>query len=203
MRSALRFLALGAVVGLVSAGVALGVGELVAAFVRPAAAPVIAVGNRFVLLTPESLKEYAIRRFGSHDKDVLLLGIYAAIAVLAVALGVAAMRWLWVGVAGLLGFGAVGVWAAATANAARGADVLPTLVGTATAIAVLVLLVRASGRGNQWPLRPRRSADEDAPRSALSRRTFLAGTAGAAAVAAGTGFGGRAVQHQRFDAERS
>src|SRR3954468_4669287 len=128
LRSALRLLALGAVVGLVSAGVALGIGELVAAFIRPAAAPVIAVGNRFVLLTPEPLKEYAIRRFGSHNKDVLLLGIYAAIAVLAVALGVAAMRWLWAGVAGLLAFGGVGVWAAATANAARGEDVLPTVV---------------------------------------------------------------------------
>ena len=211
LRSALRRLSLGAAVGLVSAGVALGVGELVAAFVRPAAAPVIAVGNRFVLLTPESLKEYAIRRFGSHDKDVLLLGIYAAIAVLAVALGVAALRWLWVGAAGLLAFGAVGTWAAATANASRSTDVVPTLVGTAVALAVLVYIVRATGLGNQWPL-PRRtattptSASEDGADDAHpvpSRRTFLAGSAGAAAIAAGAGFGGRALQHRRFDAERS
>ena len=206
LRSTLRRLALGAAVGLVSAAVALGVGELVAAFVRPAAAPVIAVGNRFVLLTPESLKEYAIRRFGRHDKDVLLLGIYAAIAVLAVALGVAALRWLWVGAGGLLAFGAVGTWAAATANASRAEDVVPTLIGTAVALATLVVIVRATGLGNQWPLPSRRAiasaaGDDDGP--VPGRRTFLAGSAGAAAIAAGAGFGGRALQHHRFDAERS
>ena len=42
---------------LLAAATAVGVGELVAAFVRPAASPVIAVGNRVITLTPESAKE--------------------------------------------------------------------------------------------------------------------------------------------------
>jgi DMSO/TMAO reductase YedYZ molybdopterin-dependent catalytic subunit len=188
------------------------VGEIVAAFIRPTATPVIAVGNKFILLTPESLKEYAIRKFGTNDKHMLLLGIYTGIALLSVVLGILAVRWLWAGLAGLSAFGAVGVWSAATANAAQPSDVIPTIVGTLAALGVLIALVRALGAGNQWPLPVRwRSAGttpgagaetSDAP-TGTARRTFLAGSVGAAAVAAGAGFGGRALQHARFDAEQS
>ena len=41
------------------------------------------------------------------------------------------------------------------------------------------------------------------PRSAASRRTFLAGGVTAAAVAVAGGVGGRALQHSRFDAGKS
>ncbi|MGN6607802.1 MAG: molybdopterin-dependent oxidoreductase [Jatrophihabitans sp.] len=203
----LRRTGIGALVGLLAAGTALGVGEFVAAFVRPSAAPVIAVGNKFVLLTPESLKEFAIRHFGSNDKNVLLSGIYVVIAVLAVVLGVLALRRLWIGLLGLVLFGAVGVWAAATANASRASDIVPTLIGTAAALVVLTALVRAFGGGQQWPL-PRRwrsaeTAPGDGARRSPDRRAFLLGSAGVAVLAAGSGVGGRALQHARFDAERS
>lgn len=213
---------LGALVGLIAAGSALGVGELVAAFVRPEAAPVIAVGNKFILLTPESLKEFAIRHFGSNDKNVLLSGIYVAIAVLAVVLGRLAIRWLAAGLLGLLAFGAVGIWAASTANAARSTDVVPTIVGTVVSLMVLTALVRWQGTGNQWPLPASwhrntdtagDSASTDRTRSADTegrwytpppgRRGFLAGSVGVAAAAAAAGFGGRALQHARFDATKS
>ncbi|HYU03041.1 MAG TPA: molybdopterin-binding protein, partial [Jatrophihabitantaceae bacterium] len=105
----------GALVGLLSAGIAIGVGELVAAFVRPPASPVIAVGNRFIALTPESVKRWAIREFGTNDKHVLLTGIYLGIAVFAVIVGVLAVRWLWAGIAGVTVLGAVGVYCALTA----------------------------------------------------------------------------------------
>src|SRR5690348_11466031 len=103
---------MGAVIGLVSAAVALGVGELVAVLVRAAAAPVIAVGNRFVLATPESVKRWAIRNFGTDDKHALLTGIYVGVAVFAVVVGVLAARRLAYGLAGVLVFGVVGTWAA-------------------------------------------------------------------------------------------
>ncbi len=186
---------LGALVGLVAAGLAIGVGELVAALFRPAASPIIAVGNKFVLLTPESLKAYAISEFGSNDKRMLLLGIYIVIALLAVAVGVAALRRLWVGVAGLLLFGAVGVYAAATANASRPSDVVPTIVGTAGAVATLVVLVRALGTGGE--------AEPGRPPGGTGRRVFLLGSAAAAGIAAAAGRGGRALQHARFNAARS
>ncbi|HEU5006148.1 MAG TPA: molybdopterin-dependent oxidoreductase [Jatrophihabitantaceae bacterium] len=195
-------LGLGALVGLVSAGIAIGIGELVAAFVRPAAAPIIAVGNKFILLTPESLKDYAIRQFGSNDKNMLLLGIYVVIGLLAVALGVLALRWLWVGVVGLVLFGAVGVYAAATANAARGGDVVPTILGTLCAIAVLIGLVRTLGTGDRRPF-DRRVALPATAASGTARRGFLIGGVSAAGLAAATGFGGRALQHRRFDAAQS
>ena len=197
MIGAARRQLLAAVAGLLAAAVAVGVGELVAAFLRPVAAPIIAVGNRFILLTPEPLKEFAIRRFGSNDKHVLLLGIYVVIGTLALLLGIAALRWLRAGVAGLLLFGAVGVYAASTANAARASDVVPTIVGTAAAIAVLVLLIRRM---------PDVSGDPGSAvpgRTVPDRRVFLAGSAASAALAAGAGFGGRALQGARFDATRS
>src|SRR5581483_4084340 len=72
----------GWLIGLLSAAVTVGVGEAVAAFVRPAAAPVIAVGNRIIVLTPESLKRATIRNVGTNDKALLIAGIYLLLAVL-------------------------------------------------------------------------------------------------------------------------
>src|SRR4051794_6131244 len=92
---------IGALIGVLSAGVAVGVGETVAALVRPASAPVIAVGNRFVRLTPESIKRWAIRNFGTNDKHVLLAGIYVMLAVFAIAIGILAVRRLALGLAGI------------------------------------------------------------------------------------------------------
>jgi DMSO/TMAO reductase YedYZ molybdopterin-dependent catalytic subunit len=186
---------LGAWIGLLSAGTALGVGELVAAFVRPAAAPVIAVGNRFVLLAPESVKRWAIRNFGANDKHVLLTGIYVVVAVLAVLIGILALRRISLGISGIVIFGAVGCWSALTAHASRPSDVVPTLFGTVAAVAVLVWLCRIA------PPAEGRRRDESADGEAVGpgRRRFLQGSAAAAAAAVAGGFGGRAAQHARFD----
>lgn len=198
MKRVLRGWGAGALIGLVSAAVALGVGELVAAIIRPAAAPVIAVGNKFILLTPEPLKEFAIRRFGTHDKDALLAGIYGAIVVLALVIGILALRRIYLGVAGLVAFGAVGVFSALTANGSRTADVLPSIVGTIGAVITLVTLVRLySGQ----TLLPWATSDEVAP--GFGRRGFLIGVTATAAGAALAGFGGRALQKLRFDAGAS
>jgi DMSO/TMAO reductase YedYZ molybdopterin-dependent catalytic subunit len=188
----------GAVVGLLSAAVALGVGELVAALFRPAAAPVIAVGNKFILLTPEPLKEFAIRRFGPHDKDVLLGSIYIGVAALAVVLGILALRWVLAGVAGLVAFGAVGVFCALTANGSRPGDVVPSVIGAGAAVVTLVGLVRSYH--GQPLFRVKRAPS---PPEGFGRRAFLVGTGLVAAGAALAGFGGRAVQRLRFDAGAS
>ncbi len=138
-------LGMGALIGLLSAGVALGVGELVAALVRPAAAPVIAVGNRFVLATPESVKRWAIRNFGTNDKHALLTGIYIGVAIFALVVGVLAAQRLAYGLAGVLLFGAIGTWAAVSDRGGRASDVIPTLVGTAAALAAMWYLHRCAG----------------------------------------------------------
>jgi DMSO/TMAO reductase YedYZ molybdopterin-dependent catalytic subunit len=195
----------GALIGVLAAAVALGMGEAVAAFVRPAAAPVIAVGNRFILLTPESVKLWAIRNFGTNDKSVLLTGIYVILGVFAVVVGILAMRRLVFGLAGVGIFGGVAGYAALTANGHRGSDVIPTALATLAAAAVLTMLVRAAepDRATTAP-NAEKGAEKDAEldrtsRPMADRRRFLVGSAAAAGLAAFTGFEGRAAQHARFD----
>jgi DMSO/TMAO reductase YedYZ molybdopterin-dependent catalytic subunit len=182
---------LGALIGVLCAAVALGVGEAVAAFVRPAAAPVIAVGNRIILLTPESAKRSAIDSFGTDDKSVLIALIYVLLAALGGLVGQLALRRLAYGLAGIAAFAAFGTYCALTASASRGTDVIPTLVGAAAAAGVLVLLVRIVEREDDRsrPAEPRLT----------ERRVFLQGSAAAAGLAVVTGFGGRAEQQARFD----
>ncbi|HEY8301553.1 MAG TPA: molybdopterin-dependent oxidoreductase [Jatrophihabitans sp.] len=181
-----------ALAGLVSAAVAVGVGELVAAFVRPAAAPVIAVGNTVILLTPEGAKRAAIGSAGTNDKTFLLFGIYLLLAVFGLVVGDLAARRLRYGLIGIGVFAAFGVFCALYARASRPTDIVPTIVGAIAAAATLVLLIR-------------RLRDSEPPAGAVERRTFLLGGAAAAGVAAVAGFGGRALQHARYDvaAERN
>jgi DMSO/TMAO reductase YedYZ molybdopterin-dependent catalytic subunit len=183
----------GALVGLLSAAVAVGVGEVVAAFLRPAASPVIVVGNRFILLTPESLKRWAIRNFGTNDKSVLLTGIYVGIAIFAIVVGVLAVRRLLYGLVGLAVLGGVGGYAALTTNAHRISDIVPIIVATLAAALVMVGLLRG------WDVSASAEPDSADDELGLHRRRFLQGSAAAAGLAAIAGFGGRAVQHARFD----
>lgn len=179
----------GALIGLVSAALTVGVGELAAAFVRPAAAPVIAVGNAVVLLTPEGAKREAISSVGTDDKTLLLTGIYVLLAVFGALVGMMAVHRLRYGLAGIAVLAGFGVFCALYAHASRATDVIPTLVGAAAgALALIVLVRRAEGGGA--PV---------AESHATDRRAFLTGTASAAALAAAAGFGGRAAQHARFD----
>ena len=136
---------LGALIGVLTAAVAVGVGELVAAFVRPAAAPVIAVGNRLIVLTPESAKQTGIRAAGTNDKLYLLIGIYLLLAVFGAIVGVAALHRLAYGLAGVAVFGAFGTYCALTAPAAQVSDIIPTVVATLAAAGVLYGLVQAAG----------------------------------------------------------
>jgi DMSO/TMAO reductase YedYZ molybdopterin-dependent catalytic subunit len=179
----------GALLGLVSAAVALGVGEIVAAFVRPQASPVIVVGDRVIALTPEAVKRWAIRTFGTGDKTALLTGIYVVIAVLAMLVGVLALRRLAYGLAGIALFGALGLYAALSTPAHRGADAVPTILGALAAAGVLVGLTRSAGG----------AAPRSGPGFGPDRRRFLQGSAAAAGLATVAGFGGRAAQHARYD----
>lgn len=186
---------LAAVCGVVAAGAGLGVGELVAAFVRPEASPVVVVANRFILATPEWLKQRAIRQFGTDDKRALGTGIFLVIGLFAACVGVLALyrrRWA---VLALTGFGAVGVFCALTTHAHRGSDVIPVVFAAATAAAVLDVLVR------RIPAALVRSSAST--RAGADRRAFLTVGVGSVALAAVSGFGGRRWQHRRFDAVRS
>ena len=82
----------GAAAGLLAGGVALGVAELTAAATGPLGAPVVAVGEAAINLTPVPVKEFAIAHFGTHDKQALVAGILVLLAAFAAVTGVLAVR---------------------------------------------------------------------------------------------------------------
>lgn len=178
-----------AVVGFGTAAVALAAGEVAAAFVRPEAAPVIAIGNRFVTLTPEWLKAFATRDLGTSDKTVLVMGIYLVIALLALPIGWLAERNLGLGVAAVAGFGAVAMYSSLTTAAPKAGDVIPSAVATIAGVAALIGLQRAAAG---WTTG-----------AAPNRRAFLLTAAGLAGAVAVGEFAGRAWQRSRFSAAPS
>ena len=122
-----------AAAGLLADAVALGVAELTAAATGPVGAPVVAVGEAAINLTPVPVKEFAIAHFGTHDKQALIAGILVLLAGFAAVTGVLAVRRLGLGLAGLAAFAVVGVTAGISRPGAGVADVLPTLAGAAAA----------------------------------------------------------------------
>jgi DMSO/TMAO reductase YedYZ molybdopterin-dependent catalytic subunit len=181
----------GPVLGLVTAGVALGVAQAVAGWVGVGASPIVAVGQASIDATPEWLKSFAIRTFGSRDKEALLIGIGAVLAIAAVLIGIAAVtrpRVGWIGLAVLTGIGA---WAVLTRPDSTTNDVLPVLLGAAAG----ALTLRAFLRTVHPAATPSDAAD-------LDRRRFLvtAGVGTAVAVLAG---GGGTFFSRRFRADDS
>jgi DMSO/TMAO reductase YedYZ molybdopterin-dependent catalytic subunit len=132
---------LGAIVGLLAAATALGVGQFVAGLTGADGSPVVAVGQLQIDFTPPWLKNFAITAFGPDDKTILVGGILVVIALFAALIGMIAMQRLSRGMAGLAVFAIVGLTAAATRPNASFASLLPTLAATAAAAAVLRFLI--------------------------------------------------------------
>jgi len=180
-------LAIGAIVGLLTAAVGLAVAQLVALPVADQAAPVVAVGQAVVVLSPESLKSFAIRTFGSHDKPVLIAGMVLVIVALAIVMGILSLRRRWVGVAGVVTLGVVGAIAAGTRPGAGPLWPVPALAGM---LAALFAFRRLWSAAQPVPVTSRPAGDGggEAPAKTygLDRRAFLrtAAVAGAGAVAA-------------------
>lgn len=103
----------------------------------PASSPVIAVGGVAVDSTPVWLKDFAIRTFGTHDKQLLIGGVLVVLAVYAGAVGIVAHRRLRLGLVGVGLFALIGAAAALTRPAAGGIDVLPSIVGGVAGVLAL------------------------------------------------------------------
>ena len=136
----------GGLAGFLAAAVAIGVANLVAAFVRPQASPIIAVGGAFIDRTPPALKNFAVEKFGENDKTMLLLGMYVTIALLAVVIGMIAWRRVGIGVAGTGLFGLFGAFVAITRPESHVTDVIPSVVGGIVGIVALVWLHSTAAR---------------------------------------------------------
>jgi hypothetical protein len=137
-------LIVGAVTGFLAAAVAIGAAILAAAFVRPQASPVIAVGGALIDRTPSAVKNFAVEHFGENDKTMLLLGMYAAIAVLAMVIGCLARRNPAIGVGGIAAFGLLGAFVAITRPESQPTDVIPSVIGGLAGIAAFAWLAHAS-----------------------------------------------------------
>ncbi|MEU3838753.1 molybdopterin-dependent oxidoreductase [Streptomyces sp. NPDC028635] len=185
---------MGAVSGLVACGAALAVAELVSAWVRPQAGPVVAVGGAAVDRTPAAVKDWAIRHFGTNDKLVLQLGILAVLALFALVLGVSAPRYRRAGAAGVLLLGVVGAVAATGRPDSSGpADALPSLAGALVGALVLYVLIGLLRR----PANTGATREGSASARDWDRRQFVIAASAAAAASAGAGALGRSLSTAR------
>ena len=175
----------GALAGVLAGAVAVGAGQLVAGLISPGASPVVAVGQLQIDFTPPALKNFAIRAFGSHDKQILVGGILVVLALFAAALGVLAARRLAYGLAGLGVFAAIGVTAAAAA--------LPALIRATTRPGTAPRQASPAGQppppGSPAPAAPGPAPAGPPP----GRRRFLIVSGAAAGAAAAGVLAGRAL----------
>ncbi len=203
-RAALRWWS--ASLGVVAALAVLAVAEIAAAFVAPAASPVLAVGALVIDLVHAGVKETVIALFGTGDKVALIVVLGVVVLAAAALAGILHVRRPPLGVVVLALFAGVAMLAATTRAGATGAAAIPTIVGM---IAGVFILHRGADRLRDW----RDAADRAASASAavaepvrgiarpaarapltpgagarVERRTFLLMTvvAGVASVVAGS-----------------
>jgi DMSO/TMAO reductase YedYZ molybdopterin-dependent catalytic subunit len=191
----------GAVAGIASAAVALGVAEVVAVATGPRSTPIVAVGGVVVDNVPEPVKQFAIDVFGVHDKTALLIGTGILLAVFAGLIGVLAVRDIRLGYAGIGVFALIGIAAALTRPGAGPGAALPAVVGAAAgALALWALLAGPFRLGASESVKPAERAGDAAadPRPGSdNRRRFLATSGGLIAAAAVAGGFGRVLSSGR------
>jgi len=148
--------------GLLSAAVALGIGELLAGLVGPNSSPVIAIGGAVIDATPRPLKDFAITTFGESDKIALVVGTLVLLAVFSMILGLLAWKRLRLAAAGVLVFGVLGAAAAITRPTGTVLDMLPSVLGALAGAVALVYLITALSRRHATAEAPSRLAGDPA-----------------------------------------
>ena len=140
--------ALAALVGVIAVGLAVGVAELLAAFggwigvFDTPASPLTSLGQSFIQLTPEWLKEFAIQTFGQNDKTALTVGMGVTLVVVAAVIGIVARRSPRIAVGITVALIVVAAVAVLTRSGAEIVDLIPLLVGGAVGIVFLVTVFR-------------------------------------------------------------
>jgi hypothetical protein len=150
-----RGMMVGAVTEVLGMAVVIGVSTLAAGLFKAQTSPVAAMGGVFIDRTPAALRNALLHHFGPHGRTVLLLVMYAAIAFVAVVIGVLARRDAALGVAGIAAFAGFAAFMVVTRPAGHVGDVTPVVVGGIAGVAALLWLVRASA--------PSRSPERIAP----------------------------------------
>jgi DMSO/TMAO reductase YedYZ molybdopterin-dependent catalytic subunit len=160
-----------ALAGVLAAVVALAAAEVLAAFLGISSL-VTSIGTVVINLAPPALKDFAVETLGTADKPALIGGVLVVLAVVAAITGILAIRRFWLGDAGVVLLGLVGLAASLADETVSGpAAPLPALAAIAAGIVCLRYLVNTLTTA---------SAD-------TGRRDFLraAATVGASAVLGG------------------
>lgn len=173
-----------AIAGIVSAGVILGIAELLSAAIGTNSSPLYAVGSVVVDHTPDNVREWVIQTFGTNDKAVLFILMGVVCGIVAVIAGLAERRSRPGGTTLFALFGVVAAAAAVTRTGASWTYAIPAIVGVLCGIGVLRALTRRI---------------ENTEPNAEGRREFLGIVAGAGALALITGVAGRVLGDKASD----
>ncbi|KQO96775.1 molybdopterin-dependent oxidoreductase [Leifsonia sp. Leaf264] len=179
---------LSALVGVIAAGVTLGIAELVAVFVGAGSSPIFAVGAWVIDLVPGWFKTLIIDLFGTADKAVLLITLTLLVLVLAGIAGILEYRRPPWGMVILIAVSGVAALAVVTRPDASGILALSTVIGMIGGVVVLRAL---TARLHRWRDRTRPVSAAVSGTAALDRRSFVVYASVAAVGAAIVGFGAR------------
>jgi DMSO/TMAO reductase YedYZ molybdopterin-dependent catalytic subunit len=180
-----------AAAGIVAAGAALGISELLAGILAGGSSLVAAVGQVVIDLQPPGAKDFVVALFGTNDK--LALEVLIVVVALAIGAGVGALarHWFAVGALGFAAFGAVGFLASLGDPVSSPAiTVVSTVVAVGAGVWLLGWLLGSGGAaaGADAGLMPD-----------WSRRSFLVRAGGIGVGALAAGFVGRGLlERQRF-----
>ena len=179
-----------ATTGVLAAGVALGVGELLSGISNKIPSLIIRVGDVVIENSPGSLERWAIDTLGTNDKPALVVGITLISLLLGGLTGIAASKKFTAGVTIFVLFGLLGGLAAGSdpqraAGWAWFSAILAATAGTAT----LYLLLKTA--------RALRNAAASPDQLANSRRGFLGAAIGAAAVSVAAPVVGTALRSRQ------
>ena len=166
--------------GAVSAGLALGLTELIAGITSLVPSAIASVGSVVIDLSPRFVKELAISIFGTADKGALAIGTAILGVLIGWFVGRAALTRPVVAWAAFGGFAIVGILAAADGF---GGNLPLTIIAISGSALVGLLVLRYMLNPNESPT--------DGLATDPTRRRFITQAAGAGTVAAVAGLGGR------------
>ena len=150
-----------ALLGVVAAGAALAVSELIAGLFLSAPSLILTIGERVIDLTPGPVEDWAIATFGTNDKLALIIGIVLVSLGIGALLGLLAGHRPRLAAAGFVVFGVVGYLSGLTdplagATATLIAAAVATVMGVGVLLRLRSLLQRASTPTASGTFAPRR-----------------------------------------------
>jgi DMSO/TMAO reductase YedYZ molybdopterin-dependent catalytic subunit len=189
---------LGAIAGLLSGGLAVTIGMLVAALGN-VASPIDAVGSSFIDRTPPWLKTLAIYLFGTDNKTALRVGIVLLLATIAYIAGSFSIKSPTPLISAIVIFAFLGALSAIEQEGSNSASILAPIVGAVVGIGSALRLLGILA--NRWLAKSTPSPSR-VPLG-WDRRRFMRATAAVGATAVTAGLIGQSKERQRISAIES